>query len=291
MIAASWIAAAWVIATAAPPAVEGLDHVPVAVTDLDGAAARFSRLGFVIKPGRPHADGIRNRHVKFPNGGGIELITASAPGDDLARDYVDWLKGGSGPAFWSLYSPDLAGLTKVLADHALDPVNHGDLVNFPQRVMPHRLFFADRLRSPTDGPRYWSHPNTAYRLAGVWIAGDAPELRLLPALGLTPSRHRRCAPFEPHVITWVIPGEWPGEGPGEGDEVLAAPGVHRSAERAVIGMTVLVEHLSAARKVLRDNGVRFTEPGRCGGRSVWIAPEPSTNMWLELRERRRRSGG
>ena len=280
--ASSWIAAALVMATSPPPIVEGLDHIPVAVTDLDRAAAAFSKLGFVIKPGRQHDDGIRNRHVKFPNGGGIELITASDPSDDLAREYVDWLKGGSGPAFWSLYSSDLVGLTKVLAGQAVEPVDHGDLVNFPQRIMPHRLFFADRLRSPTDGPQYWSHPNSAYRLAGVWIAGGAPELGLLPALGLTPSQRHHCAPFERHAITWVVPGE--------GDEVLVAPGIRRSVDRSIIGMTVLVDNLSAARRVLRKNKVPFTEPGRCGGQSLWIAPEPLTDVWLELREGRQKPG-
>ena len=278
MAAMGWIAAGVALATSSPPVVQGLDHIPVAVTDLDRAAADFRRLGFVIKPGRPHDDGIRNRHVKFPNGGGIELITASDPTDDLAREYADWLKGGSGPAFWSLYSPDLAGVTNVLAQQALEPVDHGDLVNFPQRILPHRLFFADRLRSPTDGPQYWSHPNTAYKLAGVWIAGTAPELGLLPALGLTRSGRPHCSPFERRVITWVIPGE--------GDEVLVAPGVSRPADRSIIGMTILVEHLSAARTVLRANKVRFTEPAGRRGLSLWIAPASAQNVWMEFHERR-----
>ena len=272
------IAAGVLFASSAPPTVQGLDHIPVAVTDLDQATADFSSLGFVIKPGRPHDDGIRNRHVKFPNGGGIELITASNPTDDLAREYVDWLKGGSGPAFWSLYSSNLDGVTKVLAQQGLEPTDHGDLVNFPQHVMPHRLFFADRLRSPTDGPQYWSHPNTAYRLAGVWIAGTASELGLLPALGLTPSDRPHCSPFPRHVITWVIPGE--------GDEVLVVPGVSRPADRSIVGMTVLVEDISVARKVLRANKVRFTEPKGCAGLSLWIAPASAQNVWLELHERR-----
>jgi len=260
-----------------PAAVEGLDHVPVAVADLDQASADFARLGFVIKPGRPHDDGIRNRHVKFPNGGGIELITASGPTDDLAREYADWLRGGPGAAFWSLYTPDLAGLTTLLARQGLEPTDQGDLVNFPQRVMPHRLFFADRLRSPTDGPRYWSHPNSAYRLAGVWIAGTALEPRLFPALGLARSDRRPCAPFERRAIAWAIPGE--------GDEVMVAPGVRRPAERSLIGLTVLVEHLAVARRVLRGARVRFTEPRGCRRQSLWIAPASAQNVWIELRER------
>ena len=109
MAAMGWIAAGVALATSSPPVVQGLDHIPVAVTDLDRAAADFRRLGFVIKPGRPHDDGIRNRHVKFPNGGGIELITASDPTDDLARDYADWLKGDRVRRFGALTAPTWPG--------------------------------------------------------------------------------------------------------------------------------------------------------------------------------------
>ena len=62
----------------------GLDHIPVAVRDLERAAATFRRLGFALKPGRPHANGIRNVHVKFPDGSGIELLTAPRPQDELS---------------------------------------------------------------------------------------------------------------------------------------------------------------------------------------------------------------
>jgi hypothetical protein len=48
------------------PVVTGLDHVPVAVTDLATAAERYRRLGSTLKPGRPHDNGIQNRHVKSP---------------------------------------------------------------------------------------------------------------------------------------------------------------------------------------------------------------------------------
>jgi hypothetical protein len=110
------------VAAPARPVVEGLDHAPIAVTDLDGAAAAFSRLGFLIKPGRPHDDGIRNRHVKFPNGGGIELITAANPTDDLAREYVDWLRAGPGAAFWSLgHYPILSHSHLGLIDNGFRP--------------------------------------------------------------------------------------------------------------------------------------------------------------------------
>lgn len=263
-------------AAPARPLIEGLDHTPIAVKDLDAAAVDFDKLGFVIKPGRPHDDGIRNKHVKFPNGGGIELITAASPTDLMAQDYVDWLKDGDGPAFWSVYSADLKALSAKLSELGLKPEPQSDVVSFPQTVMPHRLFFADRLRSPTDGPVYWAHPNTAYKLAGVWLAGAAAEARLLTALGAKRAEHSRCSPFGRAVTAYVLPGE--------GDEVMTAPHVRRAEARSFLGVTVLVKSLDTARKVLEANHVTYRSPKGCGDQSVWIGPADAHNLWIELYE-------
>jgi hypothetical protein len=45
--------------TAGEPVVRGLDHVPVAVAKLEQAAERYRALGFTLKPGRTHEDGLR----------------------------------------------------------------------------------------------------------------------------------------------------------------------------------------------------------------------------------------
>src|SRR5215467_13081676 len=76
------------------PLLAGMDHIPVVVRDLEQAEADFKRLGFAIKPGRFHPDGIRNAHVKFPDGTEIELITAPAATDALTSDYRASLQSG-----------------------------------------------------------------------------------------------------------------------------------------------------------------------------------------------------
>ncbi|WP_425490654.1 VOC family protein [Chitinophaga qingshengii] len=44
--------------------IAAIDHIPVAVSNLDSTAARFKTLGFALKPGRAHSNDIRNLHVK-----------------------------------------------------------------------------------------------------------------------------------------------------------------------------------------------------------------------------------
>lgn len=69
-----------------------LDHVPVAVRDLERAAKKFRDWGFVLKKGRQHTNSIENYHIKFRDGTEIELITASKPLDRVSKQYLDFLE-------------------------------------------------------------------------------------------------------------------------------------------------------------------------------------------------------
>ncbi|MBC9909023.1 VOC family protein [Chitinophaga varians] len=100
--------------TSGQPVIAGVDHIPVAVRDLDSAAARFKALGFALKPGRSHTNGIRNMHVKFTDGTELELITATDARDELTTAYRQHLAKGEGPAFLALYTPDKAALIRLL---------------------------------------------------------------------------------------------------------------------------------------------------------------------------------
>src|SRR6186713_1292892 len=110
----------------APPST-GLDHIPIAVNDLGRASADYRALGFALKPGRPHDNGIRNQHVKFPDGTELELITAPAARDPLTTTYRRHLAQGDGPAFLAFFAPSrreaLARLDSAKISH-----HEGDLL-------------------------------------------------------------------------------------------------------------------------------------------------------------------
>ncbi len=275
LLPAAWLASTAISAAAPAAPIQGMDHMPLAVRNLDQARADFEKLGFVLKPGRHHDDGIRNAHIKFADGTEIELITAAAPTDALATEYTDFLKAGDGPAFWSLYSPNLDALTQRLAKLGLSPQNDGEIVTFSQAALPHRLFFAGREKSPTDKPAYFMHPNTAYRLAGAWLAGAAPEAKLTQKLGATRTEGPVCAPFAKHGVSLSLP---------EATIVFVEPTAAWPSSRSLLGATVLVRSLDTARAVLRQNHVAFLETPGCVHASLWIGPQEAHNAWLELRE-------
>lgn len=262
-------------AAPSPPLVTGIDHIPLAVQDLARATADFERLGFTLKPGRPHTDGIRNAHIKFPDHTELELITAQSPTDALAADYTNFLKSGDGPAFWSLRAPNLPALTQRLAALHIAPTNHDDLVTFPQSAFPHRLFFADSPASPTDTPATFQHPNTAYHLQAIWLAGASDEAHLAQTLGAQPTTAPICAPFARQAETLTLQN---------GDIIVTGATPHRAPGRTIIGATILVKSLPTAAAILTHNHIRTQQTAGCGSPSLWISPTDAHHVWLQLRE-------
>ena len=232
--------------------IAGLDHVPIAVRDLEAAARTYRGLGFVLKPGRPHANGIRNLHAKFPDGTELELISAPRATDDLTRTYVRHLRDGDGPAFLAFFAPE----------------------GPPPPGAPGYVFFGRRNQSPTDRPGHFAHPNTARSLAAVWLAGElAAERGLLAAAGATLVDEDVHVPERVRATVARL---------REGEVLLLPPSRSMIRGRPIVGVTVRVADLAAARRALAGNGVATRGAG--SGPTVFVPPEAAHGLWLELRE-------
>lgn len=266
--------------SAAPAAVVGLDHVIVAVGDLEAAAARYRALGFALKPGRPHDNGIRNEHVKFPDGVELELLTAPAARDELTAEYRRHLEGGDGPAFAGFFAPDRDRVARELAAAGHPGEGSGALLSVQDGDELDHLFFGGRNRSPTDRPEHFAHPNTAQALIGVWLASrePAPELALLARLGAAIERREVAVP-EPVAATVARFAE--------GFVVLLPASRRLAADRPIVGVTFRVRELAAARRALEAGGVEVPATvEHAAGASVFLPPELAHGLWVELRAER-----
>ena len=242
------------------PGATGLDHIPIAVADLERAAARYRALGFALKPGRPHDNGIRNEHAKFPDGTELELITAPEARDGLTKTYRQHLAAGDGPAFLALYAPD--------RDRSAPPA-----------PLPGYLFFGPRNASPTDRPEHFAHRNTADSLIEVWLAGDdlSAERKLLQTLGATSARREVHVP-DPVVAEVAQLGA---------ESVVLLPGSRQLvAGRPIIGAVVRVKSLSTARQIIGAAGLLPDAPAGRATSSIFLPPTVTHGLWLELRDRR-----
>lgn len=167
--------------------VVALDHMPLVVGDLDAAARTYAGLGFALKPGRSHANGLRNLHLKFPDGSGIELLAPErGPTDALAARYHAERAAGDGPVFFALHASDDARLERVLRESGFAFHREDGALTLDEPALSF-LFFGGDNRSPTDRPEHFAHANSAIAMSGVWIALDPDASRrmstLLLALG------------------------------------------------------------------------------------------------------------
>jgi hypothetical protein len=260
----------------APELVTGLDHIIILVNDLEAAASRYRAMGFALKPGRPHDNGIRNQHVKFEDGTELELLTAPEEKDALTAQYRRYLAQGDGPAHLVLYAPDADALANRIVGGEFGARRDG-LITFPigHRLRP--IFFGGRNQSPTDRPEHFAHANSAYSLTRAWLAVDDPalEMKLFSAVGGTVSEETVQVP-EPVRTRTVAFG---------GDRILLFPGSRqRLPGRPVIGASVVVKSVSEVRRNLQESGLKPVH-GPKGG-TILLAPELTHGIWLEFRESR-----
>lgn len=252
------------------PLVVGIDHIPVVVANLEKAEADFRRLGFSIKPGRPHVDGIRNAHVKFPDGTEIELITAPAAVDALTTEYRAKMKTGDGPVYFGLYAPDRIALVAKLRASGF-PVQGDDnsILTFSSGSPLHPLFFGGRNKSPTDKPEYFAHANSAVRLSALWVRDDQELRKLFRGLGMPVRPMRQCTPITASESSAVALPE---------GKVYLVP----SATANVVAARVEVRSLAALESVLKRNRVPITRGIKCDPDAIWISPKIAHGIWLEF---------
>lgn len=197
-------------ACVSPDASLRLDHVPVAVADLEALSLRLAgEFGFHVQDGRRDANGLETAEIGFGDGTRLELRTFRGSDDPDAdatdvRRYADLIADGGGGAYVALAGADGTGLDDLLAvARDVEPGfaaagSGGDRrAAFPLDHPLHAVFFVD----PDPGaeePRNMSgapgHPNGARGLQAVWVMVEDPErlTRFLLAFGARdcgPSRH------------------------------------------------------------------------------------------------------
>jgi hypothetical protein len=247
--------------------VVGVDHTPIVVTDLERAAADFHSMGFAIKPGRYHTDGIRNAHIKFPDGTELELITAPEAVDPLTAEYFAKEQRGEGPLYFGLKAPDHVALAARLRALGAPVQQEGGLLTFPVGTPLHPLFFGWGEKAPDDRPEHYAHANSAMRVSGFWLRANSQERALFAGLGLPIHRIEPCGPLG-MADDVALP---------RGDLFLVNEGLE---DGAAIGARIEVRSLDVAAVTLKHNGFRPLRYPNC--RALWLPPSAGHGLWLEF---------
>jgi len=250
------------------PLVQGMNHTPIVVSDIDKAQADFHAMGFTIKPGRLHPDGIRNAHVKFADETELELITAPKGVDDLTTEYRRKLESGEGPVYYGLSVSDPAQLFAKAHTANLSLKSEDGLLTFPVASPLHAIFFGKLEKVPTDRPEYFVHANTATRLSGFWVKDSQPLRDLFRTLDVPLSQTKPCGPLASSATVAKL---------AKGDVYL----VSQTIGPDILAARVNVRSILTAEKTLRSARFR-PQKFACDKTSLWLPPSVAHGIWLQF---------
>lgn len=256
----------------------GIDHIPIVVKNLDSVAYLYSALGFSLKMGRPHSNGIINRHIKFPNGTELELITAPEAKDSLTTEYINHLREGEGPLYFGLFATDIAAVAGLLDAAHETYVREQHAILFPKSHPCHPLFFGTRNLSPTDKPEHFAHKNTAFALTRVWLATDNIKVYkdLLQRVGIEmKQQHVNFSSFQTMAQVAHLK---------EGEIIFLPPSFQAARDHSVIGATVQVKNIKTTKAILRQSGIKIPNiiKAKDGSQSLFLSPDMNHGLGLEF---------
>jgi hypothetical protein len=179
---------------AVPASAPALDHVVLAVDDIDRASVPFLSHGFRLKQGRLHANNLLNRHIKFRDGSSIELMTLrGAPGDAMAERYAELLAAGEGGVYVALGTREIESARRFATASGLEPHRSSSgawrFVGFPAGSPAAAVFFSAGGPPARDPDSLVSHRPRVDGLEEAWLEAGPELTTLLEALGA-----RRCGP-------------------------------------------------------------------------------------------------
>ena len=170
-----------------------LDHVVLAAKDLPGLEETFEKLGFHIKKGHRHANGIVNSFIKFKSGKAIELLTVENPGDETTGIYNEFLGKNEGGVFYALKTDSIEVLEKNLNilgyKTELENNKSFSTLIFEKSNLTDNFFFIEYRNNIEDPVGLTEHINLSFNLISVWVYCDTPAVmeNWLSKFGIDPA--------------------------------------------------------------------------------------------------------
>lgn len=177
-----------------------IDHVITVVHDIEEATAEYQNMGFSVKPGRLHANGLINAHIKFENQSSFELMSIQGKAKDaIAQNYETLLREGEGSVFVALTGLPTDSILVLLSnldiDHTVIPGKAWTYITFPPNAPLAHFFFIENHFRVKDSSQHLTHNNGAIAIQEVQVEGDQEVVRLLEGIGLERKKDTKNNPL------------------------------------------------------------------------------------------------
>jgi catechol 2,3-dioxygenase-like lactoylglutathione lyase family enzyme len=162
---------------------KGIDHLVIAVRDLDAAAKSYEGLGFTVVPGGRHPVGTHNALISFADGSYLELIAFYEPSPE--HRWWEPLQKGGGLVDFCMQTDDLLGDTAAFRRAGVDIADPSPLsrqrpdgyllrwvLSIPRGAHRAQAPFLIQDETPREEriPRQMTHRNGATGIGAVTVA-------------------------------------------------------------------------------------------------------------------------
>lgn len=167
-----------------------IDHVILTESDSNTLVQKYEQMGFTVKQGSKHQNGLINAHIKFLDSGAIELMSLySEPKDELAKEYASLIKQKIKGAYIAFSGQKTTVIASILGknqiEHTIQKEKWWTYVTFPKSSGFAPLFFIEYHRSFPEQSENYLHRNGMSRMAHIELQGNRLLSDLLEYAGLT----------------------------------------------------------------------------------------------------------
>lgn len=253
-----------------------LDHIILGSKNLSNSELFFNKaLGFSVKKGKPHKNGIENLFIEFADSSEIEILSVDIPRDPLAKKYKIQLENENLGLQFAIRSNSIDQLANnfksISSDYSiLTKQNNYSTLSKNNTSEDFPFFFIQYKNNPTGNVK---HDNKTSGISSVWLS--------------TPNIRKSIIQYSDFGFSLV-------------DTLTVADIDNKTASMkndnfeiiliednnyAITGVTIKTNFINNMQEMLIEylkEDVRIIENKR--GKSIYLSPQITKSIWFEFLE-------
>ncbi len=253
-----------------------LDHVIIGSENLNEISVLFKKLGFSIKEGKVHKNGIRNNFIEFNDNTEIELVEVNNPTENFTKEYEKIISQNKFGLQFALRVNEIENLKNnfsVINSNFVELQKGNDYSTLSAKGINSELpiFFIqfDKLNNSKT-----NHINNTKGISSVWFETKNIKItaRELVDIGFEPIGNYYIPNFTGKIVEFK----------NANFKIVLI----ESNKYEISGITISVDSKSDLLKIINDNFDKtFLNKIFEKGKSIFLAKEITKSIWLEFVEK------
>ena len=253
-----------------------LDHIIIGTKDIQNSIVFFEdKLGFEIKKGKDHNNGLKNYFIEFNDKSEIEIMSIQKPNDNLAFEYESLINKDQYAFQFAIRTNQLSQLKNHLSNLSENFTEFYETESYSilskKRIDPKFPFFF--IQHHKENHIQSNHTNNSSGISSIWL--ETKNIK---------STVRKYIEFGFTVLDTLTVGDYTGKTvllKNENFELI----IIDSNQDKICGITIKIKNISEflyriKEKLNIESKIKTTSRGR----SIFLNPDITKSIWFEFIE-------